>query len=413
VRGIWVVFIALPLIAGLAYLLTHPGMLGYQGRPFTLDERLLTQPRVLWLYLRWLFIPDISAFGLFHDDIPVSTGFLSPPSTILAIIALVALLVAAIAYRRKAPFFSFAVLFFLANHLLESSIIPLEMVFEHRNYLASLGPLLFLAYVVTIASARMNVRPLAMVLGALLLASYTFVTYVRVDNWSSYESFIFSSAENHPDSPRSNFMAGQMLIAAIDASGGDAPVLAEAARGFLNKGLEADPRCINCLFGLLVLDLHQGIQPAPALITQLADTLRSGYVGPTKVSISQFSYLVRLQRSDGVKLNPKDLEAIFDAALTNPKFNHTGRAGIETAYREYYEFVAQDPDTALTHAEAAVRSWPDPWKYHMNLVQLLQQLGRSRDALAALEGAAAKANNETQQLETAKVRAQIERSLSN
>ena len=84
-----------------------------------------------------------------------------------------ALRAAALLLRHKSPIFSFAVLFFLASHALESSAFPLEMVFEHRNYLASLGPLLFLAYLVTIASARMNVRPLAMVLGALLLVSYT------------------------------------------------------------------------------------------------------------------------------------------------------------------------------------------------------------------------------------------------
>ena len=50
------------------------------------------------------------------------------------------------------------------------------------------------------------------------------------------------------------------------------------------------------MFGLIVLDLHQDRQPDPALITRLADALRSGYVGPTKVSISQFSYLVKWQQ---------------------------------------------------------------------------------------------------------------------
>jgi hypothetical protein len=411
-QAVWILFIAVPLIAAVSYFATHPGYFNHDGRPFTLEERVLTQARLLWLYVQWLFVPDISAFGLFHDDIELSTSFVSPPSTLIAIIGLLGVAGAALLMRRKAPVFSFAVLFFLASHALESSAFPLEMVFEHRNYLASFGPLFLLAYLITIASARMNVRPLATTLGVLLLLSFSVVTYIRVNNWSSYQSFIISSVENHPTSPRSNFMAGQLLISASENSEDNAPALADAARTFFNNGLEADPRCINCLFGLVVLDLHRNKQPDPDLISRLAEALRSGYVGPTKVSVSQFSYLVRWHRSDGVKLNPNDLEAIFDAALANPRFNHTGRAGIETAYREYYEFVVQDLDAALVHAEAAVRHWPDPWKYHMNLAQLLQKLGRSSDALVALEGAAAKADNETQQLETARVRAEIEQSLS-
>ncbi len=84
-------------------------------------------------------------------------------------------------------------------------------------------------------------------------------------------------------------MAGQLLISAIENSEDNAPALADAARTFFNNGLEADPRCINCMFGLVVLDLHRNKQPDPDLISRLAEALRSGYVGPTKVSVSQFS----------------------------------------------------------------------------------------------------------------------------
>jgi len=406
---IWAFFIGIPLAAGLFYLLTHPGLLSYESRPFDLEERMLTQPRVLFSYLQWLLVPDIAAFGLFHDDIEISTSLTSPPATLTAIVAWLGLTVTALILRRKVPVFAFAVLFFLASHVLESSVFPLEMVFEHRNYLASVGPLMFLAYLITIASERFKVRSLAMALGALLLLSYTFVTYVRVSNWSSYESFILSSVENHPNSARSNFMAGQLMISAVAKSGRDEPTLAEAARTYLRNGIAVDPRCINCMFGLIVLDLHLGRQPDNVLVAGMGDALRSGYVGPTKVSVGQFSYLVKLQKRDETKLPAEDLEAIFDAALENPAWNNTGRAGIEAAYREYYEFVAKDLPSALTHARAAVASWPDQWSYHMQLVRILQKLGRPGDALAALEVAATLAGNDAQQLETAEVQKSIER----
>jgi hypothetical protein len=250
-------------------------------------------------------------------------------------------------------------------------------------------------------------------LGGLLLISYALVTYIRVDNWSSYRNFILSAAENHPRSPRSNFMAGQLLITSLDKAGSEAPKMAEAARTFLNNGLLADPRCINCLFGLIVLDLHLGQRPEAGAIRQLRDALRSGYVGPTKVSISQFSFLVKWQQSGQSTLSASDLESIFEAALENPQWNHTGRAGIEAAYRKYFEFVAKDLDAALPHAKAAVAAWPSQWSYHMQLVQVLQKLGRDQEALVALDRAAGVAANESQQQQTAEKRAEIAATIPN
>lgn len=407
VQFVWVLYIGLPLLAGLAYLLTQPGLMVYEGRPFTFEERVLTQPRVLWLYLKWLFVPDISQMGLFHDDLQLSTGLFRPPATLLAIVGLIILLAGAVLLRRRAPFFSFAVLFFLGNHALESTVLPLEMVFEHRNYLAAVGPLLFFAYLVTIASARMKVRPVAIGLGGLLLVSYTAATVMRIEQWSSYKEFMLTSAENHPDSPRSNFMAGQMLIAGLGEAGDQAPALAKAARIFLHNGLLADERCINCLFGLIILDLHLGQQTDSAVVQRLEETLRKGYVGPTKVSVTQFSFLVKWHQSGAYGLPPEKLEGIFDAALANPAWNHTGRAGIEAAYREYFEFVARDLDAALVHARAAVAAWPQQWGYHMSLVQVLRKLGHLDEALAALDEATKVASNDVQQQQTAEARASL------
>lgn len=413
IHAVWVAFIALPLLLGAWYLATHPALTYYDQRPFTLVERVLTQPRVLWLYLRLLLVPDITAFGLFHDDLAYSRDLLTPVSTLFAILAWVGVVGAAIALRRRAPVFAFAVLFFLAAHALESSVIALEMVFEHRNYLASVGPLFLLAHLVTVTAARLGQARLAAVLAVLLLSSHAAVTYLRVDNWSSYGSFLLSSADNHPDSPRSNFMAAQFLITALDKAEGDTGSLVSAARSFLDRGLAADDRCINCLFGLVVLDLYRGQTPDSALVERLADALRAGYVGPTKVSISQFSFLVKWHRSDGAKLAPGDLEKIFDAALANPRWNHTGRAGIETAYREYHEHVSGDLDAALRHARAAVAAWPEQWSYHMYAVRLLQRLGRHDEALAALDRAAGVAGNQSQQRDMAELRAEFEHARTN
>jgi hypothetical protein len=404
VRSAWLVLIAIPLLLGTTYLITHPGLLNHDGRPFTFEERILTQPRVLWWYLRWLFIPDITQLGLFHDDIPISRGLLEPPTTLIAIIGLTALLIAALLSRTRWPVFSFAVLFFFAAHALESTIFPLEMVFEHRNYLASIGPLLLLAYLVTVGANAVRFAGAVRLLTIALMVAYAVATYVRANDWRSHESFVLSSAERHPNSARAQFMAGQLAISLLPKIEEDRSEMAAVATQFLEQGLAANPRCLNCLFGLVVLDLHLERTPHPEKIERLVTALKAGPVDASLVSVSQFSYLVDWIRVDGDTLSRAQLEAIFDAALKNPNWNGTGRGGIEAAYRKYHELVTDDMEAALVHARAAVAAWPSQWSYHVQLVDLLRKLDRKEEARAALQRAAGLSKNDEHHTEIARLK---------
>ena len=65
---------------------------GFEGRPFTLLERVLTEMRVLWFYFSLLALPQLGQFGLFHDDILLSTGLLQPVSTLAACLGVLIIL---------------------------------------------------------------------------------------------------------------------------------------------------------------------------------------------------------------------------------------------------------------------------------------------------------------------------------
>ena len=112
-------------------------LLNYDSRYFTLWERLMTQPRVLLLYLSQLFYPVPSRLSIEHD-MAVSTSVFHPWSTLPSMLAVVLLIALGIKRYKSWPYLSFGVLFFFLNHLIESSIIPLELVFEHRNYVPSM-----------------------------------------------------------------------------------------------------------------------------------------------------------------------------------------------------------------------------------------------------------------------------------
>jgi protein O-mannosyl-transferase len=112
-------------------------VVGYQSRPFSLLERVMTQPRILLFYISQIFYPLPDRLSITHD-ILLSKSLLSPWSTLPAMAAILAAIVFAVSQITKRPLVAFAILFFFLNHAIESTFLPLELIFEHRNYLPSL-----------------------------------------------------------------------------------------------------------------------------------------------------------------------------------------------------------------------------------------------------------------------------------
>lgn len=108
----------------------------YSDRPFTPWQRMLTQPRILLFYLSQIFYPIADRLSIAHCPV-FSTSLLHPWTTLPSIMIIFSMIILSFLYVRRVPLISFAVLFYLINHSIESSFFSLEMVFEHRNYLPS------------------------------------------------------------------------------------------------------------------------------------------------------------------------------------------------------------------------------------------------------------------------------------
>jgi len=121
---------------------------GFQDRPFTMWERVLTQSRVVLYYLSLLVFPHPSRLNLDHDFLTSKT-ILDPPTTLISILIIAGLIGYSIWTAKKRPVLSFCILWYFGNLVIESSIFPLEMVYEHRLYLPAVGPfVLFSLFVV-------------------------------------------------------------------------------------------------------------------------------------------------------------------------------------------------------------------------------------------------------------------------
>jgi hypothetical protein len=206
VHGVLLATIALPALGALIKLALDPGWLGgsFAAREFSLYERVLTQPRILFDYVaNLLLIPGGTPLGLYHDDYVKSVGPLKPVTTIIAIIAWVAMLIAA--WRLRASDWRpllFGPLFFLAAHLLESTVLPLELYFEHRNYLPGIGIYLALAVAAGRLLQAARVKKLLTVVLVLIPLGFGIVTAHRVLIWETREGLLLASQRSHPESPR-------------------------------------------------------------------------------------------------------------------------------------------------------------------------------------------------------------------
>jgi len=206
IHGLLVVLVALPAVAAMIVLVVYPDGLGgtYQVRDFSTYERLITEARVLFDYtFNLLMLPGGSPLGLFHDDFVVSRALLDPPSTIVAIAGWGVLVVTAWWLRGgRWAAIMFGPVFFLAAHLLESTVFPLELYFEHRNYLPSLGLFLSLGVATGVLSQRTRLKKSFIAVVVLIPLANSVVTAARVVNWQSYETLLFASAQTHPASAR-------------------------------------------------------------------------------------------------------------------------------------------------------------------------------------------------------------------
>lgn len=197
-------FIALPVIAVSIYLVVNPGFIEgtYATRDFGMWERLLTQSRVLFFYLSLFLFPLLSRYSLFHE-FTVSTGIMDPVFTLISLILWAVLTVLTVYGLRRRAIWAFGLAWFLVGHLMESTIIGLELAHEHRNYVPTVGLAVVAVFYALIFFRWLsgNLR-LGSIVCACTLAALCFVTFVRASTWSSRPLLFQMMARNHPNSYR-------------------------------------------------------------------------------------------------------------------------------------------------------------------------------------------------------------------
>ena len=237
-------------------------------RGFTPTERLLTETRILFSYAGQILLPRNEQMSLLNENTAVSRGLLEPLSTAVAVIALLALISGALwaARKNRAIPFVFGIGWFLAGHLLESTVIPLELRFEHRNYLPSYGIIFAMGVFLNQWRPFANTRPrLKFALLAGLLISLSLQLHTRATIWATPYDFLNHELNNNPESARAWSEYAFFLILA-DRTEASLPILFKAA--------ELDPREVGQLTLALNIQTYKlQIEPDRQLVREIVSRL--------------------------------------------------------------------------------------------------------------------------------------------
>lgn len=373
-RAIWILLGIPSLLLGLWLLWQTPSAIVSTRaiRDWSLWQRLLSEPRALVDYLGLLFLPRADSRGLFNDSFAASTGLLHPWTTLPCLLAVTALIAIGFGLRRRHPTIALALLFFFAGHLLESTVIPLELYFEHRNYL----PAIMLFWPLAIALLRPGSllilrRTLVFALPLLLCA----LTWSRASLWGDgYRQALVWAAHN-PDSARA-----QTNAALYEMAHGRASLAAARLRRILGDH-SGD---VQIPLNLIDAECQLGVVHPPSLNAASAALTRSR--AGAAVSFNWFNSAIdRARDRNCAGLDFTGVHSLLDAARANRIWQALPGRRQDIAHLEGVLALAERrPELAQRAFDQALAEDPVP-SVALNQAATLGSHGYPRMGLAHLD----------------------------
>lgn len=351
------VLVLIPLLLGLLYFITQTESLlyDYAVRNFTLTERLATQSTIVWQYVYFLVFPILSDMSLYHDAITLRT--FSSPVALVATTGWIVVGALAVYFYSRQPIVSFGITLFLASQLLESTIIPLELMFEHRVYFGSIGVFLIVTHMILCLRNHLSHGPAVATTTLILVTSLlAFQSTTRAMTWKDHESLLVVTLTDHPESDRAAAELANLKLAQGRF---------KEARTILEKAIERPPHRARAGLRLHLLGTYcpsersYPIELYNSVIQDLAFRPIQAYV------LSGLNVLRELDKLDQCpQISRDEMRPLFRTAATNPKGRQSSKFRVNfllgrfvtadgnfseavDAYKRALQYTSGVPDSAV------------------------------------------------------------------
>lgn len=362
--------VALPFV-------TAPEQTLYAIRSFGPWERLLSQGPVLVLYLKQILLPFPDSMTFYYDNFPVSRGLLNPVATLISLLILAMLAVFAVLCRNRWPLTSLGIAWFFACHVLTSNVIPLELAFEHRNYLALLG--ILLAFAEPFAALGKRLHPDArLTLAVLPVLGLATLCAIQSATWGAPMRLAWTLENRNPDSPRASYALGRALLEQSDDD--PASLQVGMARKLFRHSASLPESSPLAAQGLILLDARHGRPVDPETWDLFRSSLTRSLMGPE--GLSALFAVSNCRIRGNCAFDDAQLLATFLTVLErNPE-----SGAIHTLYANFAWNVVQDQQLAIQMQREAVRLAPGNIGYQIALAKFLlaSPLGNDREEGAAM-----------------------------
>ena len=353
----------------------------YALRDFSVSERILTQLRILPLYIKWILVPIPTSYTFYYDYIQVSTGLFSPVSTLFGGAFLVFLVVAAWFARRGMPLFSLGIAWFLLGHLLTSGPIPLEMVFEHRNYGPTIGVLLAAAALVMhLAQKYPSTKVAGRTLSVGFIALCLFGTVLRSWEWGDIHRLTLNTATRASESARAQYNLGVTMALAADFDAND-PMF-HLARNSILASTRLPGSHPQAYAMLLEMQARNDLPGDSAWWAKIRESGEDGKV--SRDGMDSALSLVSCRLGPGCPLDDRELQDLLAVMLESAD----GRSpDLVLAYADFALNVMQDvPFAERLHREAVALEPRSP-RFRASLAAFLVHVGKFDEAAVELQAA--------------------------
>lgn len=364
------------VLAFLYYVLPHYATAAaYAGRDYNAWQRELTQLRALSMYLGWIVLPLPSHLHFYYDGYVASTGWLHPASTLFGGLFLLALLILAVAMHRRRPLAALGIGWFFVAHALTSSPIALELVFEHRNYPALLGPILTVADLLWWLTQKLR-SIVPGIVGVLTLFAFAFLTLLRALTWSSPLMLASTLVQLAPESSRAALDLARRYVA-MSGNNPDNPLYSLGIQQLQRATRLPGDSILPEQALIMQIASHPGADPQ-VWWNALDQKLRERPFIPDTYRALLDMQQDRLNGATGI--DARQLAGAYRIAIAR----EPARVSLRAQYAELASLALDDPTQAIIQWREVVALQNHDPGYAGQLADYLIAHGRDQEALAVI-----------------------------